>query len=287
MSELHIHEKTAIATAISEIRGEMTDKEFADALGEFSQGTFHPSPTAIQKYRTGLREPSYTDLQELLHYGHNQQRISPITAQRLADFFYLTDLRRDFVELQHELYALQSQLADTQLELQRDTIPNINTGNPDNQKKTDSNKNTARSPICSSNQSVCSIPSSKDGLVKIPILIQISGYNTHNLEQNCDGYMTMPRHLLSSDDYFFLKIFGDSLLNFGIEDGDLILIRKSDTAEDGQTIVARVNGVDVYCKKYFQTAKGIILLPADHDFEPIKPENIRIFGIVEKVTRNL
>ena len=267
-------EKSAIAIAISEIRGEMTDREFADALGEYTGEKFHPSPTTIQKYRTGLREPSYADLQTILYYGRAQQRLSPITAQRLADFFCLTELRGDFVRLQHELYTLQNSLAGQQPPAKQVPIKKF---------PVDKREPPAPAPDPVENQA-----EGRSGeFIRVPIIVQIPAKYPHNLEQNCEGYVTMPRHMLRGDNYFFLKIFGDSLLDFGIEDGDLIMVRQSDTAKDGQTIVVRVNGQDLLCKKYFRTASGVILLPADRDFQPVPWEDIRIIGIVEKVTRNL
>lgn len=267
-------EKSAIALAISEIRGDMTDREFADALGDYTEKKFRPSPTTIQKYRTGLREPSYSDLQIILQYGRAKERISPITAQRLADFFSLTELRGDFVQLQHDLYTLHCQLAGQQPAPEQAPA-----------KKTIPGKRPATS--ATPNPADTQPLSRSFDLIRVPIIVQIPANYPHNLEQNCEGYVTMPRHMLQGDNYFFLKVFGDSLWDFGIEDGDLIMVRQSDTAEDGQSIVARVKDQDIYCKKYFHTASGVILLPADRDFQPIPWEDIRIIGIIEKVTRNL
>ena len=261
-----VHKITIIATAISEIRGTMTDKDFADALGEFTQGKLHPSPATIQKYRTGQRQPGYDDFSTILDYGRQHKLLSPLTAQRLADFFHLTELRAGFAEMQQELYTLQTQLAQAQEQIKQKGP----------KKKPQPVSVTIESNLCEQVGEV----------VNIPILAQIPLNYPLNLEENCEGYVTMPRNMLSGSDYFFLKIFGDAMSNAGINDGDLVLVRRSELAEDGQTVIARVNGQDI-CKRFFRTAIGIILLPADHNFKPLQTSDIQLIGIVEKVTRNI
>lgn len=262
-----VHKKTIIAAAIAEIRGRMTDKEFAEALGEFTHGELHPSPTTIQKYRTGQRQPNYEDFSRILDYGRKNDLISPITGQRLADFFHLTDLRADFVKLQQELFMLQAQLAEVQ-------------------EQALSSENHNEEPITHAPAQKSKLSKPLGDVINIPILAQIPFTYPRKIDENCEGYVTMPRSMLSGSDYFFLKIFGDAMMNAGIHDGDLVLVRRTESAEDGQTVIARLNGVEL-CKRYFRTGVGIILLPADHDFEPIQSINFQLIGVVEKVTRNL
>ncbi|SHN77628.1 LexA family protein [Desulfitobacterium chlororespirans] len=90
---------SVIAVAIGEIRGSMTDAEFADALKAFTDGKFSPSSNTIQKYRTGQREPSYENLQSILAYGTKTNRISPETAEKLMEFFHLGELMSQYAAL--------------------------------------------------------------------------------------------------------------------------------------------------------------------------------------------
>ncbi|WP_041272412.1 LexA family protein [Desulfitobacterium hafniense] len=90
---------SVIAVAIGEIRGGMTDAEFASALKSFTDGKFSPSANTIQKYRTGQREPSYENLQSILAYGTKTNRISPETAEKLMEFFHLGELMSQYAAL--------------------------------------------------------------------------------------------------------------------------------------------------------------------------------------------
>lgn len=90
---------SVIAVAIGEIRGGMTDAEFAAALKSFTDGKFSPSSNTIQKYRTGQREPSYENLQSILAYGTKANRISPETAEKLMEFFHLGELMSQYTAL--------------------------------------------------------------------------------------------------------------------------------------------------------------------------------------------
>ncbi|MHB1405562.1 MAG: LexA family protein [Desulfitobacteriaceae bacterium] len=281
-----VHKKTIIAATIAEIRGNKTDKEFAEALGEFTQGELHPSPTTIQKYRTGQRQPSYADFSRILDYGRKNDLISPITGQRLADFFHLTELRGDFVKLQQELFVLQAQLAESQEQVVSSEDKYLEDSLPKNNISGNSATLGKDNPSAHAPASKSKLGKQLGDVLNIPILVEIPFTYPHKIDENCEGFVTMPRSMLSGSDYFFLKIFGDAMNNAGINDGDLVLVRRTESAEDGQTVIARLNGVEL-CKKYFRTGVGIILLPADHNFEPVQSGNFQLIGVVEKVTRNL
>src|SRR5665648_1262332 len=83
---------SVIASIITEIRRDMSDKEFSAALNTFTKGEYHPATNTIQKYRTGQREPSYCDLQKILAYSEAGDHLSHGTATRLAEFFGIPQL---------------------------------------------------------------------------------------------------------------------------------------------------------------------------------------------------
>jgi len=94
--------------------------------------------------------------------------------------------------------------------------------------------------------------------------------------------------LLVQPDCFLLRIKGDSMIDKGILDGDLVVIRRAETACDGQIVVALVDGVDASLKeiRYFKSGK-IKLIPHNKSMEPMvyTPEQIRIQGILSSVIR--
>lgn len=74
--------------------------------------------------------------------------------------------------------------------------------------------------------------------------------------------------LFSSAPDFLLRVQGESMIDIGIFDGDLLAVRKSDTAKHGDIVVARING-EVTVKRFDKSAKGVRLLSENQLFEPI------------------
>ncbi|MFA9275534.1 MAG: transcriptional repressor LexA [Candidatus Aquirickettsiella gammari] len=87
---------------------------------------------------------------------------------------------------------------------------------------------------------------------------------TEHVEAN---YQVDPS-LFSAKPDFLLRVRGLSMRDIGIMDGDLLAVKKTDSARNGQIVVARI-GEDVTVKRYMKTATGIELLPENPDFSPI------------------
>lgn len=95
-----------------------------------------------------------------------------------------------------------------------------------------------------------------------------------------DRSMSVPAALLGPGDHYALEVSGDSMIEAGIHDGDYALIRKCDTARDGDIVVALING-DEATLKYLRHEKGMIRLdPANSAHQPqrYRPDQVRIQG---------
>ncbi len=77
------------------------------------------------------------------------------------------------------------------------------------------------------------------------------------------------------------------MIDDNIQDGDIVIIEKRESAENGQSVVAMINGEQVTLKKFYVEKRGIRLQPANPDMEPIylKNEEVQILGIVTGVIR--
>lgn len=95
-----------------------------------------------------------------------------------------------------------------------------------------------------------------------------------------DQSLSVPAALLGPGDHYALEVSGDSMIEAGIHDGDYALIRKCDTARDGDIVVALINGEDATLK-YLRHEKGLIRLdPANSAHQPqrYRPDQVRIQG---------
>jgi repressor LexA len=125
------------------------------------------------------------------------------------------------------------------------------------------------------------------GVIEIPVLGRVPAGGPILAEEVILGYLPMPRKL-ASEDTFCLEVRGDSMQDMGIDDGDFVLVRVQPTAENGQVVIARVDG-EVTCKRYYQLDRVVSLEPANRHFRPLKMAtgDIEIVGIVTNVIKRV
>lgn len=107
-------------------------------------------------------------------------------------------------------------------------------------------------------------------------------------EENIIEYFKLPTSLFGRGEFFALQASGDSMINVGIDDGDLVLIRKQNTAEEGEIIVALVDDESTLKRFYRDTKnKRFILHPENEKYDDIIVDNLVIQGIVTKVLKDV
>ena len=120
----------------------------------------------------------------------------------------------------------------------------------------------------------------------VPLVGRIAAGTPILAEQMVDGLYPFPREVVGSGEVFALKVHGDSMIEAGILDGDLVVVRHQVSAENGQIVAALVDGeatVKVWMKKNNQ----IQLLPRNPAYQPIPGAKAQILGRVVAVVRSL
>lgn len=119
--------------------------------------------------------------------------------------------------------------------------------------------------------------------IEIPIVGNVAAGTPILAVQNLEGTVTIDRDFLASrSDVFALRVRGDSMINAGIFDGDLVFARQQKTAERGEIIVAQVDdGATV--KYYHPIADHVELRPANPKYNPIIVKNDKDFSIAGRV----
>lgn len=103
--------------------------------------------------------------------------------------------------------------------------------------------------------------------VKIPVLGTVpAGIPISAVEDMLD-YEEIPKSWENQGEFFGLKIKGDSMLPI-LTDGDIVIVRKQSTADNGDTVIAMVNGDDATCKRYERSNNGIMLIPNNSSYTP-------------------
>lgn len=90
----------------------------------------------------------------------------------------------------------------------------------------------------------------------------------------------IPPHLLAGGEHYALEVDGDSMINAGINDHDIVIIKKTDTAENGAIVVALVDDAEVTLKRFRKSGNKIILEPENDTYEPqvYDPDRVKIQG---------
>lgn len=122
-------------------------------------------------------------------------------------------------------------------------------------------------------------------LAEIPLLGWVSAGQPIDLCTDQEQ-VKVPANMVRKNTYA-LRVRGHSMIDDNIQDGDIIVIEKRETAENGQSVVAMINGVQVTLKKFYVEADGIRLQPANPAMSPIylHNEEVQILGIVTGVIR--
>ena len=108
------------------------------------------------------------------------------------------------------------------------------------------------------------------------------------VDEYIEGYARLPKSLIGEGKFFFLTASGESMIEAGINDGDLVLIRQQETAEVGQIVVALVdNEVTLKRLGYNEKKKRFYLHPENKSMKDIDVENLSIQGIAVRVLKDL
>jgi repressor LexA len=97
----------------------------------------------------------------------------------------------------------------------------------------------------------------------------------------------VPESLLAGGNNFALQVQGESMVDEGIRDGDVLIIRKQDHADNGQTVVAQIEG-EATIKKFYQRDDRVELRPANEELKPlvVPAEKVEIIGVVVGLVRH-
>lgn len=125
----------------------------------------------------------------------------------------------------------------------------------------------------------------------IPVLgIVKAGYN-YLADENIIGYVSVNDNTLKSEDFFALEVKGNSMEPI-IYEKDIAIVKKQEEFENGDIVVALINGDEATIKRAYKNERGIVLQPANPMIEPLKFEKeqivnlpVKIIGIVYNITR--
>ena len=128
----------------------------------------------------------------------------------------------------------------------------------------------------------------KKNLNKIPVLGKIAAGTPIEAIQNEVSRIAIPEELSKNGQHFGLKVSGDSMIEAGINDGDTIIVKKTNTANNGQIIVALIDDNEAMLKRIRKKGKVVALESANKGYETkiFGPDRVKVQGVLVSLYRN-
>ena len=122
------------------------------------------------------------------------------------------------------------------------------------------------------------IPKNED-VVEVPLLGKITAGNPIEAIENPNEFFSLPAYLIPKDkEVFTLNVSGESMINAGILDGDIIIVERRNTARNGEIVVAMTEDNEVTLKTFYKENGHIRLQPENDNMEPFIFDNVFILG---------
>ena len=124
--------------------------------------------------------------------------------------------------------------------------------------------------------------------IEIPVLGNIAAGTPVEAIQNEVSRIPLPNNIEKNGQYFGLKIQGDSMIEAGINDGDTVIVKKTDTADNGKIVVALIDDHEAMLKRIRRKGKTVALESANRNYETkiFGPDRVKVQGILVSLYRN-
>jgi repressor LexA len=120
----------------------------------------------------------------------------------------------------------------------------------------------------------------------LPIVGEVAAGEPVLAEENIEDYVDVPDAIGGEEGDFILRVKGDSMKDAGILEGDYVVVRSEETADDGEIVVALV-GEEATVKRFFRENGKVRLQPENKAYKPIRTADAKVLGTVVGVFRSL
>jgi len=123
---------------------------------------------------------------------------------------------------------------------------------------------------------------------EVPVLGEIAAGTPIEAIQNEVSKVPLPSNIEKNGEFFGLKVQGDSMIEAGINEGDTVIVKKTDTAENGKIVVALIDDHEAMLKRIRRKGKTIALESANRNYETkiFGPDRVKVQGVLVSLYRN-
>ncbi|ACT01275.1 transcriptional repressor LexA [Paenibacillus sp. JDR-2] len=130
-----------------------------------------------------------------------------------------------------------------------------------------------------------------DGIIlpavaQVPIVGKVTAGVPITATENIEEYFPLSAHFVGDDEVFILNVMGDSMIEAGIHNGDYVIVRQQQTANNGDIVVAMTEDDEATVKTFYKEKDHIRLQPENSTMEPIRLNNVTILGKVVGLFRD-
>lgn len=126
----------------------------------------------------------------------------------------------------------------------------------------------------------------KQNITTVPLIGTVAAGQPIFATENYEDFYSIPGNFFSGDELFMLNVHGDSMINIGMFEGDKIVVRRQETADNGDIVVALVDD-SATVKRFFKRNDKIILHPENDNMQDFIFDNVTILGKVIGLMRNI
>jgi len=125
-------------------------------------------------------------------------------------------------------------------------------------------------------------------ITEVPVLGEIAAGTPIEAIQNEVSKVPLPSNIEKNGEFFGLKVQGDSMIEAGINEGDTVIVKKTDTAENGKIVVALIDDHEAMLKRIRRKGKTIALESANRNYETkiFGPDRVKVQGVLVSLYRN-
>ncbi|MDO3680054.1 transcriptional repressor LexA [Paenibacillus ehimensis] len=122
---------------------------------------------------------------------------------------------------------------------------------------------------------------------RVPLIGRVTAGVPITATENIEDYFPLPSHFVGDHNVFMLSVIGESMIDAGIRNGDYVIVRQQQTANNGDIVVAMTEEDEATVKTFYKEKDHVRLQPENPTMEPLRLKNVSILGKVIGVFRNI
>lgn len=132
-----------------------------------------------------------------------------------------------------------------------------------------------------------SLSTFQHSVMRVPLIGKVTAGIPITATENIEDYFPLPSHIAADANVFMLSVMGDSMIEAGIHDGDYVIVRQQQTANNGEIVVAMTEDDEATVKRFYKEKNHIRLQPENSSMSPIILNNVTILGKVIGLYREI